>query len=751
VEKRVARQVWLFDTRAAVETRPRPFLSHQKHLAAVGIFLVVLAVVFQRAIFFHEVLAPVDLLARELPWSGVVPATQLDNPATADVVAIFQPWKHFVHAELRAGRFPLWCTHVGCGYPLAGAGDLKLFGLTTFFLWLCPLQGAALGTFVAQLLIAMTGMYALLVALRCRWLAAVFGGLVFGLNSALFQHLEFEHIVGGLMFLPWICAALWRTAQERRFGLWAGVLLGLTIFNGSVQSLAMVWVSSAAFAGVVLRRRAVAVVGVMTFVGAAVGALALLPNLELILHNVRVRYERIAWWELVWKRPLTVLPWLVGQLNPDGLGNTQTFDLVRALGQVGMRGRGASLTDLRVYGGLMAVGLAVLGLRGRREVRTLGLWMLGVPVVMVVISPLFLIVYFRYFAATGFGLALLAALGMDRLMTGDGKLTGDIRKLLAALVIMVVLTVAIGLVVTSRQAVLTEVVARAGERGTSFYRADKELLAEKTRATVANFSWQGPAVWRFTLMAVLTGGVLVGAVRWRGAGILILVLNTADTVELAWRTFPSVPAQVEYPSTPALAFLRSQAGLFRVASGWNIETELPTARPNLLLPYQLDDARVYHSLVPKNPLYARQDWDGLNVRYFVTAPTGTPPAIDWPRVYHGEVSIFENPRVRPRVEIEDGHVEIESYRSGHIALKVTAERAGWLRVRERAYPGWVATVDGQRVAWQETDGLWLAVPVAGGAHAVTLNYRPNSVTYGALISLVALISVLAAGRFFRTP
>ena len=99
---------------------------------AVAIFAAVIVVIFHGAIFRGEVLAPVDLLTKELPWREVLPQNVgIKNFAVADVLTVFYPWKSFVHDELRAGRFPLWCTHVGCGYPLAGEGVTKLFGLTT--------------------------------------------------------------------------------------------------------------------------------------------------------------------------------------------------------------------------------------------------------------------------------------------------------------------------------------------------------------------------------------------------------------------------------------------------------------------------------------------------------------------------------------------------------------------------------------------------------------------------------------------
>ena len=100
--------------------------------------------------------------------------------------------------------------------------------------------------------------------------------------------------------------------------------------------------------------------------------------------------------------------------------------------------------------------------------------------------------------------------------------------------------------------------------------------------------------------------------------------------------------------TPSLKFLQNQPGKFRVASSWNGASELPTARPNLLMLYGLDDPRVSESLVPANPLLEAKDWSALNVRYFVVPPKSAPPSGEWRLAWTGEVDIYENLAVLPR-------------------------------------------------------------------------------------------------------
>ena len=55
---------------------------------AVAIFAAVIVVIFHGAIFRGEVLAPVDLLTKELPWREVLPRNvEIENSTVADVLA----------------------------------------------------------------------------------------------------------------------------------------------------------------------------------------------------------------------------------------------------------------------------------------------------------------------------------------------------------------------------------------------------------------------------------------------------------------------------------------------------------------------------------------------------------------------------------------------------------------------------------------------------------------------------------------
>ena len=70
--------------------------------------------------------------------------------------------------------------------------------------------------------------------------------------------------------------------------------------------------------------------------------------------------------------------------------------------------------------------------------------------------------------------------------------------------------------------------------------------------------------------------------------------------------------------------------------------------------------------------------------------------------------------------------------------------ARWLVVSESLLPGWAARVDGKPVPITAAHGRYIGVPVAAGAHEVTLEYRVPGFAAGATLSLAGMLLALLA-------
>jgi hypothetical protein len=91
----------------------------------------------------------------------------------------------------------------------------------------------------------------------------------------------------------------------------------------------------------------------------------------------------------------------------------------------------------------------------------------------------------------------------------------------------------------------------------------------------------------------------------------------------------------------------------------------------------------------------------------------------------------------------NGEVAYRQRRPEQMVLDVSTERPCILVFGELYYPGWQAAVDGEPAPILKADGVLRAVAVTPGTHQVDLAYRPASVLWGAVISLIALAAAIA--------
>jgi hypothetical protein len=91
----------------------------------------------------------------------------------------------------------------------------------------------------------------------------------------------------------------------------------------------------------------------------------------------------------------------------------------------------------------------------------------------------------------------------------------------------------------------------------------------------------------------------------------------------------------------------------------------------------------------------------------------------------------------------NGEVAYRRREPERMVLDVSSERPCILVFSELYYPGWQATVDGEPSPILRADGVLRAIAVTPGSHQVDLAYRPASVLWGAMISLIALVAATA--------
>jgi hypothetical protein len=91
-----------------------------------------------------------------------------------------------------------------------------------------------------------------------------------------------------------------------------------------------------------------------------------------------------------------------------------------------------------------------------------------------------------------------------------------------------------------------------------------------------------------------------------------------------------------------------------------------------------------------------------------------------------------------------GAARIVDYRDERVSVDTDADRRALLVLTDSWFPGWKASVDGDEVPIERVDYLIRGVPVPAGKHRVEFRYEPASWRAGWIVSLLALVAILAA-------
>lgn len=670
-------------------------------------------------------------------------------------------WSYVAH-WLRRGVIPLWHTGMMAGDPIVAEGQYGLFNPLNWPLfllnpvpaWAVSLRG------MTTLWLAGLGMYSYLrhsTVWKLREVAALIGALAYMFADPFVAHLGHPQFNDAMAWLPWSLWALDNAMRRKRAISLAVLALACLALSGHGQATLYAALTIAgyalwqAFAGGL--ERAPRRIGRLALVGLLAAALtmpAMLPGFERLPYTERANipptpgeYEfHLGMWRDF------VTPLFHGRNHRTFWGPWQRVET----GSVGV----------------VALGLAFLGLLARPRWRTAFLWVMGIFAVLLALGtqgPLYpLLSSLPLFDATwktgraifvlSFVLAIAAGEGTERLLHRPRPVWS---------VAMLVASVWIALRASAWAALAPD-------------------AAAVTRASIGLYV----AAAALAFAALL--GVGVGRSRLCRAALLALVL-----VELV---FTGALADVEPgpdvaadPHQAATAYLQADEGWFRVdvdstARGlWSpaalmaagFEVPQGTGNPMEILMYNQLYWGVPHKGMPAYQL--------LGVKYIIV-PKGAQPGGDgiWPVFFEDAlVDIHLNTNTMLRVwlvyhtlpvdTLEEayayvfaadfepaqmatvaqgplletpgtGRIELLAYDPNRAAFYVETSEPALLVLSDLLYPGWQATVDGDVVPLYATNGLFRGIFVPTGAHRVEMCYFPQSLRWGLGLMAMALLVIV---------
>lgn len=734
-----------------------------------------------------------------------------------DISAMNLPARQWAFARISEGEFPLWCRHWGTGFPFVAESQTGLAYPPNYAAY--PfLEGwrAYSVLLLAHLCVAALGMYVLCRQWTGPW-AAVIGALAFALGGRVLAHQVHTARVELFSWFPWMLWSIERIARGGglRYVGWTGVLGGMQVLAGALQEVllcqmgALVFASALGYPSPKRMSRSVGGTLLAMMIALAIGAVVILPAIELLGHSVRaggLDRPSAAWGTAspyVWVA--AYLPWLFGTMAHgnawlDGLIPWREISFyhglwflpLAAVGLVhGTRRAAFACLVLAATGFILALG----------ELTPLGNGFFQLPILSSVRIPA------RTLLLTGTAGCVLAAAGWERLSKG-GRRWGPLGTALGTMLLM-----AAGAGLAARQAYEG---VWWGELPSG--RPDDPVLVDAIARRLLDL-FRAEALWT---LGILVGGIVSMLLAGRAPRVASLLLFAAFAVDLgrhARAEFPTIdPAFHDEPGSteflkgnfdpPRVFLFNDPAGIaapgyhftFRpfeeigeclywergpmfdvgtISSARGLPLELarwrqfidrlgdhPYLHPLLGTELVMSPRPVRGERLDPTPIYVGKSCSIYRSK-LASPYASIVPGVEWVADQAEALDRLSDPERDPRRSVvlegaaaavagSDGPRPLEAHWNGpnQIRLDLEGQGAGIAVVRESFYPGWTATLDEQPAPVYPADGMFLGVIVPEGARTLVLTFRSRAFEWGLAISGLGLATAIGlivfGGKSART-
>ncbi|HTY43585.1 MAG TPA: YfhO family protein [Thermoanaerobaculia bacterium] len=739
----------------------------------VALLLALLPLLFTGpALVTGRAYAPLDILYDTAPLSthraalGVGPVR---SPSLGDVVYQHLPWRAAVRRAVREGHAPLWNPNVLAGEPLLAVQQAGVLRPAVWIGMLLPPASSWTFDVTVRLFTALLGACLLLTDLGCGPAASVLGAAGWAFSDFLVFFLGFS-IAPPTAPFPLALLGARRVARDPgapstallAVALAAGLAGGhpeTALHTGAAAALYFLFELAGARAGTRLR----SVGGALTAACLALGlcAVVLLPMAEVLPRTAEHAFRKS--WYAVQKRsapPEESVFRLAPQLVPYGVGVDGVSD-VKPGHLIPSSYAGVLLLPFAVVGLLvprrerwffLVLGLSGLAICARTPAAD---WIAKLPFFDIAINE-YLIVWVTL------AVAVLAALGADAVVRGQGRSTWFVAAVATA--------VAVALVHEHLRPVMNGLGLPPAYR-------HRRLLLQIAPLALAAAALSLPGKRR----------------SGRGVAAAVAVFVAARVLEEG-RVNPVLDAAAFYPPLSVLSKVPRGAPWRTTALGFAF-------LPNLAAVYDVEDVRGYSAMrldrlretfplwcVDQGFAFNRIDDPAkpflafLNVRW-VLLPASQPAPPGWTVLAEGEgIRLVENPAALPRVFVPaqvraepdaakrlallaaiedfrdrgvvseatadwtangDARVTLEAYGAPALRLRSEGTSPTLVGTSIPAWPGWKAELDGQPMALEAYNHAFLAFRVPPGDHRILVRYDPDGFRRGLALSL-ASAAVLAA-------
>ena len=713
-----------------------------------------------------------------------------------DVMVQNYPFRHFFAQTLKEGSLALWNPALNCGFPLFAEGQAGLLYPFNLLTYLALTTHAALNANILfHFWLAGTGTYLFLRSIGAGRSAGLTAGLAYACSGFLVVRAMSPNYVDASAWMPFLFLLVELTLKERRLVYLplAGGVVGLQLLAGHPQASAYGLLAGMGYGlvrgiaqGEGWKFAAWILLGV-PLMGAGLAAAQLLPTAELVQVSARgggLRWEQFVSMSLPPERLVTLL-------LPNFFGNSGT-------GSYWGREAGFFI-QLCAFGGVVPLFLGMVALWERRDLYT-GFFggLCGIALVLSLgkFTVLFDLLYqvpglnffripTRFLLWFAFGLAVLAGLGLERVVSRSREESPRGWWWGAAGALML----AGGMIWLNRQ-ILFGGMFLEGRWGTELRQYASELRFD---------------TMRMILLAVIGGCLLsLRGRRWQKiAGWIIPLIVFCELFSFGRGFNGLVEAEVYLDKPAAARAITADAGegrrhrpriLSAISEenapydwhgGWMLDQNSYRKYPQTLRMYTGGLYGLENALPGWSPLHLRRHWEFMRgymafadlagIEYVITYKPSSVPRLE--PVFAGEVRVYRNTGALPRaylvgdyrvikgsrerlhylkgrgfdprhqVVLEEepeggsggagGKVEIERYAVEEVEVGLEGHKGGILVLSDTFYPGWRAYVDGQERPIMRANHVFRGVAVPAGARSVLFRYESRSFRMGAWMSGVA--------------
>lgn len=673
-----------------------------------------------------------------------------------------------IYNSLKNFTLPFWTQYLNCGFPLMANPEAGVFDpLNILFLYfLGPIRG------FNYLICAYFFMAAVFMFFYCRSLkldsfSALFTAIIFTFGGAFLGRLVHLPMIFSASFMPltfWMIN-LYFTNGHIKYIFLAGLAMGVSFLPGHPQIAVYAAMASIFYflfqASAEIKKdfsvnkilKYLFLISVIVFIAIGISAIRNIPTLEFAqLSNRAGKYgyqtaKSISFYP---KHLITyIFPYFYGSETVGG--------------KVGYWGKG-SFWELYVYMGILPFIFLLAGLFSfKKDKRYKFFCFLSFLALMLAFGKntwVFFIFYklipfFRYFKdpcrfviIMSFGTAILAGLGLDRIINDEQFLEKFLNRLTKISLFLIFTLIILNLI---------------------FYRYISKGI------NFADFYTQ------FPLFLFISGIALLflnkrKKINKQQLFVLVIIVTILDLFIINYSQNIPQKTSLVTMEPESVKFIKKDKAFFRV---FNIGPDFPygsylhkgTRKVPFYVLYGIPSANLAGPLYlvgHRNLLMDIEDsipprgtenfsidiylnlLKSLNVKYIASSlklKTGQLKIL----FDDGVVRVYENQDVAPRVSFVpldqsggESLVKINSYTDNRVILEVESDSPGSVVLNDTYYPGWKVFVDGKEKPLLKANSVMRAIFVEGGRHKIEFSYGlPISVRFGLIISLISLCVVIS--------